>query len=776
MQQPGNFSRGRTIVSSTNYQIFSGNARAGSGVSGGSPCHRVRRRKALLRAGLILPAGLLIELIAATAPAGAQETQGNPAPAKTPPAQPVQGQEVVVSAQRSDVRTEADRTSFDISRNLQAQSGTLADALRTVPGVEVDLQGQVSLRGDPGVTILIDGRPSAVMQGEGRANTILTMPASQVERVEVITNPSASMSPEGSAGVINLITKGVRKDTTSTTIRATTGGEGRHRVSVNGAMSRGKLTLTGDLAYGRFSTESSLIDERTRTRPDGFVEETRQTLIQTNRPEFASARVGAEYDISSKDRLSASAAFQDGDFRNARTGEYVSNDPLQSFSRDDAARVRLKGHDLQVSWRRELPGKEHNVRLELGTNGTTFDRHFEATIVPAAGGTTYERIDNAFDQQERRVTLDYNRPLGDETKLNLGFEGRYRDDSFANEGARGFAPGSLVPVPGLTNIFEFSQDVSALYATVDFRVGELTAKPGLRLEQAAIAIDQLTDDVLFENDYFRAYPTLHLSYELGKGHALRASFSRRIQRPSPQDLNPYVIYIDQLNSRRGNPNLLPETTDSYELGWQLRKPTGLFLSVTGFWRDAEGGITDLVEDLGGTYLTTRANLAGARRRGVEAIASGKLGKEVSFNLSATLTDLELDLRATGFPAVRRGTTASVRGTVTWQASKKDLFQLNGFYNGKQFLPQGFRTSNPVLNVGYNRKLNDRFGVSLSVQDALATGRQRFDVTTAAGRSRVVAEGPGRIALLSLSYNLGGPNPRKKPDQPFDFDQGTSGPG
>ncbi len=727
-----------------------------------------------LRTGASLSASLLATV--SLAPLAAQEVQPAPPPAKAQPAPPAEpSQEVVVSAKRSDVRSSADRTSFDITGNLTAQSGTLADALRAVPGVEVDLQGGVSLRGDSGVRILIDGRPSALMEGEGRANTILSMPASQIERVEVITNPSASMSPEGSAGVINLITKGVRKDTTSATVRVTTGGKGRQRVSLNGAMSRGKLTLTGDLAYGRFRSESKVIDERERTRSDGFVEETRQTLVQTNRPEFAFGRVGAEYDITPKDRLSASAAYQDGDFRNFRTGDYVSNDPSQSFSREDAARVRVHGHDLQASWRRELPGKEHNFRIEVGQNGTRFERHFEATTVPEAG-TTFEQIDNAFTQREQRVTVDYNRPLTDDVKINAGFEGRYRNDSFANEGSRGPTPGGLIPVPSLTNAFEFRQDVSAAYLTADIQSGEFSAKPGLRLEQAEIGINQVTDAIAVTNDYFRAYPTLHLGYELGKGHSLRASFSRRIQRPGPQDLNPYVVYIDQLNSRRGNPNLLPETTDSLELAWQLRKGSGLYLSVTGFWRDSQGGITDLVEDLGGTYLTTRANLTGARRRGVEAIASGKLGKEVTYNLSASVTDILLDLRATGFPQTRSGTTASVRGTVTWQASKKDLFQLNGFYNGKQLLPQGYRTSNPILNLGYNRKLTDRFGVSLSVQDLLDSGKQRFDVTTAAGRSRVVAEGPGRIALLSLSYNFGGKNPKKKPDQPFDFDPGTSGPG
>ena len=123
----------------------------------------------------------------------------------------------------------------------------------------------------------------------------------------------------------------------------------------------------------------------------------------------------------------------------------------------------------------------------------------------------------------------------------------------------------MLPVPALTNSFDYDETIHALFGTYRFKLGKLETQAGLRLEQVDTRIDQITDDVQVENDYFRAYPTLHLGYELTKSQQLRGSYSRRIQRPSPQDLNPYVLYIDPLNLRQGNPLLKPEVTDSFEL-------------------------------------------------------------------------------------------------------------------------------------------------------------------------------------------------------------------
>ena len=175
--------------------------------------------------------------------------------------------ELVVTGTRSDVVGSADRTSFNVANDLQVQTGTVADALRSVPGVEVDLQGRVSLRGDPGVTILIDGRPSAMLRGENRGDVLLSMPAGNIERVEVITNPSAALSPEGSGGVINLVSKQVRKDARYGSVRATVGGEGRGALSLSGTHSGGGLTVSGDLGFRRMTGDASGTQDRVRLDP-----------------------------------------------------------------------------------------------------------------------------------------------------------------------------------------------------------------------------------------------------------------------------------------------------------------------------------------------------------------------------------------------------------------------------------------------------------------------------------------------------------------------------
>jgi outer membrane receptor protein involved in Fe transport len=368
------------------------------------------------------------------------------------------------------------------------------------------------------------------------------------------------------------------------------------------------------------------------------------------------------------------------------------------------------------------------------------------------------------------VKLDYKRPLGKESSLNLGYQGSFGESEFDSFGQRGATLSALLPIPGLNNAFDYDQAVHALFGTFRFDLGKLDAQAGLRLEQVETELDQRTEGLRFERDYFRAYPTLHLSYELSKTGQLRASYSRRIQRPSPQDLNPYTFYIDPLNVRRGNPFLLPEVTDSVELAYQHRK-AGTFYSLTGFYRRSRGGVTDIISDIGGgVFLTTRANLATAERLGVELIANGRLSKTLTYNASGTLLWNEIDPRVGGFSTPRSGTTGTVRANLSWQPTPNDFFQLNGFYSGKQLLPQGYRLSGGVLNLGYRRKVNERLSLLVTGQNVLDSAKQVSVFETPTLRDRVTQTGLGRIVLFGLTYNLGTQGSRRRPEPTFDFQQ------
>jgi outer membrane receptor protein involved in Fe transport len=330
---------------------------------------------------------------------------------------------------------------------------------------------------------------------------------------------------------------------------------------------------------------------------------------------------------------------------------------------------------------------------------------------------------------------------------------------------------ALLPVPGLNNRFNYDIDVHALFGTYKFGLGKLDVQAGLRFEQVESRIVQVTDSTSFDNDYFRVYPTLHLGYEMSKTDQLRGSYSRRIQRPGAQELSPYTFYIDPQNLRRGNPNLRPEITDSLELAWQHRKKAN-FYSVTGFYRRSRGGVTDIISDLGGgVFLTTRANLATAERAGVELIANGKFSKTLSYNASATFLWNAIDSNAFGISARRSGTTGTIRTNLSWQPTPKDFFQLNAVYAGKQLLPQGYRRSNAVLNLGYRRKINDRLSLLVTGQNVLDSARQVILFESPTLRDRVSQTGAGRIVLLGIAWNIGGESNRRRPEPGFDFQQG-----
>jgi outer membrane receptor protein involved in Fe transport len=720
---------------------------------------------------LLLPLGGALTIAAAPTLARAQTAPTppeRPAPAK-PASEP--SKELVVTGARSDVIALPDRLSFNVGSDLQVQTGTLADALRAVPGVEVDLEGRLSLRGDPGVTILIDGRPSALMRGEARANALQSMPAGSIERVEVITNPSAAYSPEGSGGIINLVTKQTRKGTRSITVRGTMGLRGRGSAGLSATQSSGALTMTGDVGYRRFTGESSAEQMRSRFDPlSGSLVTSRQDSVVDVTQAGRNARFGLDYDLDKKNRLSGEVNYRAAGVQVDRTDRFAGSTPATSFLRQSDMEVNNRSLGFRGSWRRTMSAG-HELVADLEYDRSRFLRELDAVTTLATGAPAFEQIRNEGNRDDYGFKLDYKRPMGAGRSLNLGYEYDLASTVFDYVGGRGASRDALVPLAGLNDSFAFDQGVHALYGTYQFELAKLELQTGLRLEQADTNVAQ-PGGIAADSGYFRAYPTLHLGYELSAKQKLRGSYSRRIQRPSAQDLNPNTLYIDPLNLRRGNPALLPEVTDSFELAWQLRSGA-TFYSVTGFYRRSRGGVTDVVTDLGdGVFLSTRANLATARRAGLELLANGKFSKTLTYNASATFLWNEIDPRIF---APRSGTTGTVRANLNWQPTANDFVQLNSSFSGDQLLAQGYRQSWGVLNLGYRRKIDERWSVVLTGQNVLDSVRQTTVIDTPAIRDRLRQNGLGRTFLLGITYTAGGQVGRRRPEPAFEFDQGGAAP-
>jgi outer membrane receptor protein involved in Fe transport len=711
--------------------------------------------------------GLVPALLAAVQAAPAA------APA-TPPQRPAEASTgvsaVEVKADAPPVRTSIDRRSYSISGDLSSQAGTVADALRNIPSVEVDLQGNVSLRGDPSVTILIDGKPSGLFQGEGRGQALQQMSADRIDRVEVSTNPSAEFRGDGTGGVINLITKKAKGAGRTSGLRLTAGDGGRGGVSGNIGYNGGKLSASGDLGYRRDTADQ--VDYEHRRQADLDSETKGQTQLDF---ESVTSQGTVDYDLTDKLRLGGEARLSRFDLavdsQSHTDRENGAGDPTQVYDRDLTVRQRRDNATISGSLRRKFDGEGHELSLKLSYDVTDDNRvrtgHTVNSLPAATSAFDQQRL--GYDVRQTDLKGDYVRPMGEGRTLKLGFDLQFDDNGYKNQGYRGLTLEGLVPDPLLTSDFLYEQTLSQAYATYEQPLGALTVLAGLRYEKSQL--DLATPGREDQNDTADWLPSLHLSYPLGERQKLTASYSERLQRPGPFDLNPVPFLLDPVNYRIGNPNLKPQETQSFELGWQYRKAPMLAMA-TLYYRLNDKVMSDVVTDIGnGVFVTTKANVAQSRNGGLELVLNGKLSKTLTYNLSTNLFWTELDGSNLGFQGERSATSASGRASLSWQATAKDLIQVNGFTSGKRLTAQGYVMPSTGIDLGWRRKIDDRLSLVVTVQDVLGLYRDKQVIDTPALKSLVVRDVDARMLRVSLAWTFGG---GKRKDAGFDF-QGPAGP-
>ncbi|MGH7026556.1 TonB-dependent receptor domain-containing protein [Brevundimonas sp.] len=753
----------------------------------------------LLGAVLALPAGAVL---AQTPPASPASPPAAAQQAQTPPARPAPQEngdkeeaatvgDVVVTARANDVRTSIDSISYSLADDLQAANGTLAEALRNVPSVDVDPQGNVSLRGDGNVTILVDGRPSAILSGPNRADAILQLPADRYARIEVMTNPSAAYSPEGSGGVINLITKPVpvaaagapgapATTTTTGSVRVNVGDNGRWNVGASGSRQRGKLTLTGDVSYRYDDQTFSFERLREQLDPTGAVTSRTNTVQDSESSQKgAFGRVAVEYRLTDKTMVTGELRGNRFEVEGAARGLFETRNAAgqitSAFTRDGENGFAMDGWGATARVLHQFDTSGHEWSNELRYDRNDHENTFLIANVFATPTTPtlYEQQRNLSAQETIGFTSAYTRPMDDGSKLRAGYELSLSRPDQDTTLCRGPSEAALAPVPGLSNRFEAEQTVHALYTTYERPFGEkLSAQFGLRLEQAEVEIEDVTNAVRASQDYFRAYPTGHVQYKLTDTQTLRASYSRRIQRPQPTQLNPFVAYSDPLNLRSGNPDLEPQETDGFEAMWQMRRGQS-FYQATAYFRDTTKAFTDVATDIGGGVLLTRPENLGARRDlGVELTASGRLHPTLRYNASVNAFRQELD--AAGIPGGRdrEGEMLTGRLSLNWQATPKDFVQIMGFWQGDQLLAQGERESGGMVNLGYRRKLNDSLSLQFTARDILNSFGGATTYDTPQFRERIDQDIDLRAFYLGLTWSFGG-GPRRQEPQ-FDFSTGPTG--
>jgi outer membrane receptor protein involved in Fe transport len=634
------------------------------------------------------------------------------------------------------------------------------------------VQGNVSLRGDPNVTILIDGKPSSLFSGPGRSQVLQQLPANAFERVEVMTNPSAAFRPDGSAGIINLIPKSARSVGTSGTARLNLSNDGRATAGVSAFSVSKSLTLTGDATYAHDLQTVTLDDHRSTpdpTTPGGVLDSSQATRTGGDVDVWI-GRAAVDYDPDAKTKFSGDVHGTFIDLRSRDTSLFSGDAPgdlPEGFNRTGVTTLSRDDFGGSGTWRRKFAGDDHDLTVNLSQERTTNDtdrRDTTASSTPILPSLS-EDIRAESTQDVSHLKVDYTRPMDGGAKLKLGYELQVDLDDFDNSGDRGATVAGEVPDPTLFDQFRFNQAVNGVYATYQRPFGDLTVLGGLRIEDTRIDLNDLTSHIKASSDDTHLYPSLHLAYKLSDTQQITASFSERIQRPQPSDYNPFRVFIDPFNFRSGNPDLKPQETYSYEAAYQYRAGAAIYLA-TAYFRDNQHGVTDIVQNLGGgVLLTTKENLASSRSGGLELVASGKVTSTLTVNASTNLGWTEIDASDLGFTGRQSAFTPSARAVANWQVTPKDLLQVQGVVTGKRLTPQGYHEPTTLVNFGYRHKYNDDWSFFAVARDALDSLGDTLVIDTPVLKDRVVTHAHIQALFLGLTYSFGGGRRR---DPTFDY--------
>ena len=686
----------------------------------------------------------------------------------------VQLSATTVTAEREQATLAPDRNSYVVKDMATASGGTAVDVLRTVPGVEVDGENRVSLRGNANVVVQINGRASP-MRGEQLGNFLASLSSSVVQKVEVVANPSAKDDPEGLAGILNIVLKQQTDLGTSGGVTVGGGSTNQANASANVGHQQGPVTLFGTFDF--FRDERAMTGWTTRT--DRGNDETPHLLADHRGLMFPRSRnfTGqAEWKFQEKNTLSLNTLVSRWNFDRENSNAYrlldADNALVDRYDRTGDVTMQQQTADATLSFRRTIQEQRHvtvaEVRALRWTGDVSSDQSFlprELDGTPRADGRTRSREDQDDERTEYTAQVDVTRPLGERAKIETGVKSVLRGlDNGIVSAAYSFDDGVFTPTPHLDSRFDYRDQVHAAYAVLSRSAGKVTAQAGVRVEQAASEFDVTGEDETFENDYRSVYPSGLVSYDFSTTRQLKFSYSKRVQRPDTRQMNPASRpHEDQTQVFRGNPYLQPEYTHALEIGFQQSFDKGS-VQVTPFYRRTVDAVRFVrFIDPDGVTVSTFANLAQSESWGTDASGSYRLGKLngfagiSAFRVVSDASNLERDVSAESFGWSAR-TNATYRLRPSLEASAF------AFYRAPQTMEFGKMRAHTMLTLSLRQKINgDKGSVTLRIQDPLKT--MNFGQTQVDGlvEQSTLREFAARGAFLSFSYNFGrAPRLRPRP--------------
>jgi len=729
---------------------------------------KARLKSCLLSNGLLLSVGAMMLI---SEPLRAQEqaeppitNQAKPENAKPDDKKPNSNEPTTVTVTAQKQGNRIDRQVYDVKGDIDSSQGSASDALNKVPAVNVDADGNVTLRGNTNVQVRIDGRQSALTNQDNRAATLQGLSGADIESIEVINNPSAAFGSDGGAGIINIVLRRNRPPGTSGSFISNVSQSDRYNFATSVAHNRGPLTLTG-AANVRIDGRG-FVSESQRLRYDNFstlTSQTDQIGFGDGRRDSSSLTAGFDYNLGATDAFGLSVTVtksgNDSDLFERTTLKNAAATLIEDYNRKSI--TIAPRDDFQWRARFDHKGKENAETLKLDAryslSRSDRDTRFEnAFAIGGAGRSVLDRQAVHNETNQFVFSGDYGRNFG-KGALNLGFE----VESNENETNNNFyttdsGTGQLVKVAAFSNLFALTTAEHEAYFTYQTPVNDKwSLMGGLRYEHTRFDINQRTNATEVMRSFGLYYPSLHATLTMSPATKWRFSAVRRSQKPSMGDLNPFIIYRDAFNVGSGNMDLTPELTTALEVGYEFNR-AGINLSVRAYGRQTDDVIVDSSRFISPeVLLTTKANGGENKSLGLEVTFGGRVHKAVMVNLYANLAQNELQSLINNQPLTRNDTALSLRGRIDAGFSKKDRIQLVLGSSGRRLTGQGYIEPMIFSNLSYRRQISPKFALVATLNDPFDLMRMKQVIDTPTLKSVVDRDIEGRVIYFGFSYTFGG---------------------
>lgn len=696
--------------------------------------------------------------------------------------------EITVTGQKSGMQMGIDKKIFAVDQSVISEGGSASDLLQNVPSVSTDMDGNVSLRGSSGVRVLIDGKPSLIAGGNV-AQILQSIPASSIESVEVITNPSSKYDAEGQSGIINIVLKKNSKLGFNGSVALTAGNRDNYNGNTNLSFQNSKVNLYGNYSYrygnrlgGGF--QDIAYKNVPATRSTYFAN---QNTVSNSLDKGHNAKAGLDYYITPKSVISLSGGFNS---RENDRNEFLdiqqlgkSRNPVLLSNRDNNNKGSGNSYDLNLDYSLKFnkPKEELTFNFGYSHGNNDNDQTYNTTITNQNGtpvniNPSLNRIFNRGNNTNYNIQADYTLPLGKTGKVEAGYRSQIRlGDN--NQYADSVLTNTDIVVRNnkLINDFNSKDQVHALYANYSNQINDFGYQIGLRAEDARLDtyLEGYNINTLVSSEgnihYKRLYPSIFLTQKFKGDNQLQLSYTRRVNRPRPWDTNPFLDVSEPFNYRAGNPNLYPEDVHSFELGYSKywKKVT---LTSSLYFRQTNDVIQRIrVTGEDGIITSTPQNLSHQYNSGLELISKFDLIKPLNFtaNLNVYQQKFAGDTRYNIDPRSAFSWNGNITANLT--VAKNLSLQMRGEYRAREVMAQGRR--NPMYGIDGGAKYdfpNKKASLSFNVRDVFNTRRWSMTTDDASSTIDFSRRMQGTMGNLTFSYRFGKStfslNKKKKDDQ------------